>query len=165
MRHITVCTHLRTLDSATLGGPLKQWNQQQNAQNVRNMALNILPRTLVYFMRAETRKQSMAPLDISWERVHQDKQIFHCSEHICQWLRKHLKHWWWGLQQGSQQENSQTQNPQITRSTLFPCNKTFFSFKREYHHGIFQMVILRHFPNLHKISVNTGKEALKKRRY
>lgn len=56
-------------------------------------------------------------------------------------------------------------HPYGWRSTQFLCNKTLFSLKREYYHGIFQMIILRHFPNLHKVLANTGKEALEKMRY
>lgn len=87
IRHITAFLHLETLDrtsalclEATLNGEItnkrhKKCEERGTKQTVKG--------TCVYSMRAETGRQSIFSLDLSWERGLQMAQIVHHAAHVC----------------------------------------------------------------------------------
>lgn len=157
-QHIPACLHsaIWTLQHYTRGH-VKQWDRQRSAQLRETWRP---PEGPLHIARA-TLEEGMASSAISWGHAPQGLKVFTAlntrsssstelankSLLASRWIHKPRIHQYrWG-------------------STQFLCNKTLLSLNREYCHGILQVIVLRHFPNIHKVTVNTGKEALEKMRY
>jgi len=69
---------------------LKQWNSHQKAQNVKNMdgTQYTMKKILVYSVRAETRRQSIALYSLSGRWPSWATQVLLHSAYVLQWLSK-----------------------------------------------------------------------------
>ena len=147
--------------STALGCRCEQWNPQWHARNCEKCARPRFRRTAAD-TESGTRRQGTSVSDASGDCVCQGPPL------LATWDTVATKAAEAGLGlQVSVSARGWTRKPRTHQRrwgpTLFLSHKSLFSLKREYY-GLFQMVILRHFPNLHKVPVNTGKEALERRR-
>lgn len=70
-------------------GHFKEWNHDPKAQKCGTK--KTMERILVYSVRCETRRRSVAFLDLSWEHVRQAAQIFLHSMHVLEWPQRKVR--------------------------------------------------------------------------